>query len=67
MEKIVITVTPEGYKVNAEGFTGGKCLVEQDALEKYLNQHAGIATKGKTQKKKLEQMYSHAPGEKVQY
>lgn len=65
-QKIVITITPEGYKVNAEGFTGGKCIVEQDALEKYL-QTTGIGTKAKAQKKKLEQMYAHAPGEKVQY
>jgi len=66
-QKLVITITPEGIKVDAAGFTGGKCIVEQDALERFLNQTAGITTKGKTQKKKLEQMYHTAPGQQAKY
>lgn len=65
METIKIIITPEGYKVEASGFTGGKCLVEQGELEKYLNQQAGISTVKKNQKRKLEQCYEKAPGQQV--
>jgi len=65
-QKIVITITPDGYKVEAAGFHGGKCLVEEDALEAFIAKK-GIQSKGRTQKKKLEQMYNTAPGEKVNY
>ena len=66
MQKIVVTITPDGMKIDAEGFTGGQCIVEQDALENYLRQK-GIEQTGKQQKKKLEQMYSSAPGHQVKY
>lgn len=66
-EQLKITITPEGIKVDATGFTGGKCLVEQDALEKFISQTAGIATGAKNQKRKLEQMYSTTPGQQVKY
>lgn len=65
-QKLTITITPDGIKVDAAGFTGGKCIVEQDALENFIKQQ-GIQTAGKTQKKKLEQMYSTAPGNQVKY
>lgn len=64
-EQLKITITPDGIKVDATGFTGGKCIVEQDALEKYI-QSAGITAGNKDQKRKLEQMYSTAPGQTVQ-
>ena len=64
-EQLKITITPDGIKVDASGFTGGKCIVEQDALEKHI-QSAGITTGNKDQKRKLEQMYSTAPGQTVQ-
>jgi hypothetical protein len=66
MQKITITITPDGMKVDAEGFTGGQCIVEQDALENFLRQK-GIEQTGKDQKKKLEQMYQTAPGNQVKY
>jgi hypothetical protein len=64
-EQLKITITPDGIKVDASGFTGGKCIVEMDALEKYL-QSVGIQIVTKDQKRKLEQMYSTAPGQTVQ-
>jgi hypothetical protein len=64
-EQLKITITPDGIKVDATGFTGGKCIVEQDALEKYI-QSVGITAGNKDQKRKLEQMYSTAPGQTVQ-
>jgi hypothetical protein len=64
-EQLKITITPDGIKVDASGFTGGKCIVEQDALEKYI-QSVGITAGNKDQKRKLEQMYSTAPGQTVQ-
>jgi hypothetical protein len=68
MEKMIITIKPDGtMTVDAAGYQGGKCITEQDALEAYINKTAGIASHGKTQKKKLEQMYSKAPGEKAKY
>ena len=66
MQSLKITITPTGIKVDAEGFTGGKCIVEQDALEAFIQQ-AGIQTSNKAQKKKLEQMYQTAPGNQVKY
>lgn len=66
MQKMTITITPDGIKVDAEGFTGGKCIVEQDALENFIRQ-AGIQTANKAQKKKLEQMYQTPPGNQVRY
>lgn len=65
-EQIKITITPTGIKVEASGFTGGKCIVEQDALEKFI-QSAGIMTGTKEQKRKLENLYSTAPGNQVKY
>jgi hypothetical protein len=66
MQSLKITITPDGIKVDAEGFTGGKCIVEQDALEAFIQQ-AGIQTGNKAQKKKLEQMYQTSPGNQVKY
>ena len=66
MQSLTITITPDGIKVDANGFQGGKCIVEMDALENFI-QTAGITTKAKDQKKKLEQMYSTAPGNQVKY
>jgi hypothetical protein len=66
-QTLKIIITPDGIKVDAAGFTGGKCTVDQDALEAYINQTAGIAISQKTQKKKLEQMYSKAPGQQAKY
>jgi hypothetical protein len=64
-EQLKITITPDGIKVDASGFTVGKCIVEMDELEKYL-QSVGISIVHKDQKRKLEQMYSTAPGQTVQ-
>ena len=67
MEKLVITISPDGtMKVDAAGFVGGKCITEQDAMEAFIQQQ-GIKTAGKQQKKKLEQMYSKAPGQQTKY
>ena len=65
-EQLKITITPDGIKVDAEGFTGGKCIVEQDALEEFI-QNAGIQTRGKDQKRKLEMNYATAPGNHIEY
>jgi hypothetical protein len=67
MQTLTITIKPDGsMTVDAAGFVGGKCTVEQDALEAFI-QTAGITTTAKDQKKKLEQMYSTAPGNQVKY
>jgi hypothetical protein len=65
VETIKITISPDGMKVDAAGFTGGKCLVEQGELEKFLTQQAGITVSKKNQKRKLEQQYQTAPGQQV--
>lgn len=65
-EQIKITITPDGMKIDAEGFTGGKCLKVQEDLEKFM-QNAGISATGKQQKKKLELMYETAPGNFAKY
>ena len=59
---MTITITPDGLKVDAENFTGGKCLVLQEDLEKYLNSQ-GIQIGKKHQKRKMESMYATAPGQ----
>jgi hypothetical protein len=64
-EQLKITITPDGIKVDASGFTGGKCIVEQDALEKYI-QSAGITAGNKDQKRKLELMMLGQISNKVQ-
>jgi hypothetical protein len=67
MKKITITIAPDGtQKIDAEGFVGGACTVEQEELEAFIAKQ-GITTTAKEQKKKLEQMYAKSPGQQVKY
>jgi hypothetical protein len=66
-EQLTITITPTGIKIDAAGYTGNKCVVEQDALEKFLIQTAGVSTRNKDQKRKLEVSYSKTPGNTARY
>lgn len=66
MEEMVIIILPDGkIQIEASGYTGGKCTVELEKFEEYLKKK-GYGIDGKEQKRKLEQMYSSAPGQTIQ-
>ena len=66
-EQLTITITPEGLKIDAAGYTGDKCIVAQDALEKFLMQTAGVSSGNRNTKRKLEVSYQKSPGNQVRY
>jgi hypothetical protein len=52
-EKITVTITPKGMKVEASGFPGKTCLAELAKMEKFLKDN-GIEVKTKETKLKAE-------------
>jgi hypothetical protein len=60
-EKITVTITPRGMKVEADGFKGPTCLAELAKLEKFLAEN-GITVENKETRLKAEASMSESTG-----
>ena len=54
MPEIILSVTPDGMKLEAKGYTGGECLKDLEAVKKELAEKYGIHMEQKDQKLKAE-------------
>ncbi len=52
-KQMKFTITPDGIKVEASGYTGGKCLTDLKDFEKHMRS-IGVTCNEKSQEKKSE-------------
>lgn len=51
-ETVKFTITPDGMKIDADGYVGGACMKDLDDLTKFLKENGGIGMEQTDQKKK---------------